>query len=158
MSHSHFCAVALLGVGAQYHRACVLVQEYHYQGQRQLKLPGGMNEEGESPLQAAVREFEHETGLVLARSAVFEVRRMDFDDHSKHFFVAIQAEGEMRSEPMRDTGGEILEPPVWRDVDYDLLMEIFPSHKEGVINAIGWAAGKHRAFAEAVCDFLPPSQ
>jgi len=47
----------------------------HVTGQRHWDLPKGGIDDGESPLQAALRETEEETGLVLGAESLFDIGR-----------------------------------------------------------------------------------
>ena len=60
------------------------------------KFPGGGGEEGETPFETAVREYEEETGIVIATESLTLVSQVEIkadgnrmrNDHTKYFFFA----------------------------------------------------------------------
>jgi 8-oxo-dGTP pyrophosphatase MutT (NUDIX family) len=64
----------------------------HVTGQDHWDLPKGGAHEGESPLQAALRETREETGLELAAHALRELGRFDYRPKKDlHLFAALTA-------------------------------------------------------------------
>ena len=64
----------------------------HVTGQRHWDLPKGGSDEGESPLQAALRETEEETGLVLGAESLFDIGRHAYTAKKDlHLFALLSA-------------------------------------------------------------------
>lgn len=62
----------------------------HVTGQSHWDLPKGGMAEGETPLAAALRETEEETGLALAADALIELGRFDYRPRKAlHLFAAL---------------------------------------------------------------------
>jgi len=64
----------------------------HVTGQRHWDLPKGGIDEGESPRQAALRETQEETGLVLGAESLFDIGRHSYTAKKDlHLFACLSA-------------------------------------------------------------------
>lgn len=147
MAKSHFSGVIIARENGQ--RPEVLIQPYLWRGWRQTKFPGGMNEEGESPLDTAVREARQEIQLEIAASDLEQVHEFapgNDPNHKKHFFVTVRFGGSPRERPIKDNGGEDLAPPEWREVTAELLRTLLGQHRLALQRAMPVLARKLESF------------
>jgi 8-oxo-dGTP diphosphatase len=77
---SHRAAIFLVEEGK------IALIERHKQGNHYFTFPGGHVEEGESPLEAAVREAKEELGLDVVVKR--EIARMFWRERWQHYFLA----------------------------------------------------------------------
>ena len=106
-----------------------------------LELAGGIQEDGESPTDAAVREFHEETGLDLADGRPLMTLDMDFSGsiHKTHVCTGRLADDEQEAVPGRGIAA----------VRFLALVEAIDLIVDGVIShaptvaAILWMASAH---------------
>jgi len=144
---SHFSGIII----AREVGACpeVLMQPYLWEGQRQVKFPGGMNNGGEQPVETAIREMQQETFLTAAADDLVEVHEFTPSrdpHHTKFFFVTVKFDGDPRTESMPDNGGEELLPPEWCEVTADLVESLFGQHQVALQRAMPVLAKKLESF------------
>lgn len=139
----HFSGVVLVRTNGT--RPQVLIQEYIYHNTTQIKFPGGTNENrpGENPTVTANREFLEETGLLLNDELVLIFEDRSIPGHAKFFYLAANAEGEVRTRLKEDDGEEDLLPPTWVDVDKALITTIYHTHKPALRKAMSHMAQKN---------------
>ncbi|MEX0930624.1 MAG: NUDIX domain-containing protein [Candidatus Paceibacterota bacterium] len=113
-----------------------------FNGGLQVKVPGGKDEEGETPAETAVREVREETGLAVGPLMELEKARWKdpLDGHVKYFFLTSfrACQGVLRTESIvsRDKP-KVLHPPEFRQYE-DLERNIFPTHKPALTVAARW--------------------
>ena len=79
----------------------VLVEQFRTPtSRRTLELPGGVIKDGETPLQAATREFCEETGLIPGPSRFLFTLDLDLSTtiHRTHVFATTLAQGAIKSD------------------------------------------------------------
>ena len=154
---THFAAVIVARVTDDGVPEFLMLDYISRNGNVQLKFPGGMESEfhPETPVEIAARELLQETGLKVATSDLQEVWRV-FNDtnggHTKHFFVCEweKCSGELRTVPMEDPGGEVLDNLTWMKVCAETQVMVFRTHRLAFSAAVkhfaktelvfGWAA------------------
>ncbi|NDD53555.1 NUDIX hydrolase [bacterium] len=121
------------------HRAFVLLQQHNQllllrdaQHPSHLKLPGGHVEQGESFLQAALREVEEEVAIELAASALTPLHLVEFSWEGKQYtsmlFLATAWEGN----PVNVLPGEHSEL-LWVDATNLPTAGLFPPTRQAMV-------------------------
>lgn len=97
----------------------VLLGRHTYgNGNGWLIVPGGYMEQGESPVEAVIREYHEETGITINPTEIISIRF-----NSKDWYVAFRADyvsGEARSD--NDENSEV----IWMDTSEALSREDVP--------------------------------
>ena len=83
-------------------------------------IPGGHMEEGEIPVEGAIRETDEESGLTVRN--LVQVETKQFPDIIKHFFATRNYDGEVYLRPNHETGE--IEHDEYRWVSIEQLKEI----------------------------------
>lgn len=91
-----------------------------FEQKNQVRIPGGGEKEGESPLDTAHREFKEETGWVIKKKyrPLLIQRELKVGNHLKTAWLVPReaCRGRLRTRPLYE-GDAILEPP--RPVTFD---------------------------------------
>lgn len=90
------------------------------------KIPGGAGEVGETPEQAAAREFDEEVGEKISEGDLALVRKEEHRTHDRYFFRADRPEVNPK-----ERGGE------------GEIIEVFPPHRVEEMIARGEILGGH---------------
>lgn len=97
----------------------VLLGRHTYgSGVGKLIVPGGYMEQGESPVDAVIREYHEETGITINPTEIIAIRF-----NTRDWYVAFRADyvsGEAHSD--NDENNEV----IWLDVDEALIREDVP--------------------------------
>ena len=126
MKHSQY-AVAILVESPQ---GIPLVRDPMKPPPLYWKLPGGKSEQGESALQAAVRELSEEIGIHLAKQ---NLRLAHQEQREDHMFILFQAKlSSLPSLKIRGEGDE--EIKVFTSKQIANMPDFFPPHKKVLSN------------------------
>ncbi len=105
----------------------VLLGRHTYgNGNGWLIVPGGYMEQGESPVEAVIREYHEETGVTINPTEIISIRF-----NSKDWYVAFRADyvsGEARSD--NDENSEV----IWMDTSEALSREDVPGLTKTLIS------------------------
>lgn len=106
----------------------ILVEQYRFGTERpSLEIPGGVCDRGESPLEAARRELEEETGYTSARwSSLGQVSANPaIQNNYNHFFVAEECS------PVGETNFDRHERIIVHKVPFEQFLDLI---REGVVD------------------------
>ncbi len=137
---SHFAGGIIWRLGDEEEE--FLVIEYESGAGKQIKFPGGTNNDrlGEEMVATLRREVEEETQL---RVTMFKpIFQSEGPGHTKRFFLIPfeLCHGNMRTLPMRDNDGDKLSPPFWHTAK-ELLRDpkkggLFYTHRSALEAAV----------------------